>query len=156
MLAREIMTQEVLTIQADAAISEAIQLMLDHRISGLPVVDEQGRLCGVLSESDLILGEGETKAAHKLLNALVKLLTHDEVELRSAHDALAAQLAEAAQGPVSRYMTTSVYSARPDTPIEDVAALVTNHDINRVPIVDEKGCVVGIISRHDLLRGMYA
>lgn len=52
-------------------------------------------------------------------------------------------------------MTAPVYSARPDTPIEDVAALVTAHDINRVPIVDENGRVVGIISRHDLLRGMY-
>lgn len=155
MLAHEIMTEEVITIPADAAVSEAIRAMLDHRISGLPVVDEQGRLCGVLSESDLILGEGETKAAHKLINTLVKLLTHDEVELRSAHDALAAQLAEAAQGTVRQRMTAPVYSARPDTPIEDVAALVTAHDINRVPIVDENGRVVGIISRHDLLRGMY-
>lgn len=155
MLAQEIMTKEVITIKKSASIREAIELMLVHGISGLPVVDEQGHLCGVLSESDLIVTEGEVKSLHKLLNVLVKLLTHDEVELRSAHDALSKELAEAAQKTVSEQMTAPAYSARADAPIEKVAALVTAHDINRVPIVDEKGCVVGIISRHDLLRGMY-
>ena len=155
MLAKEIMTAQVITIQEKETIREAIARMLANGISGLPVVDEQGRLKGVLSESDLILGGAEPQVPQKLLNAIVKLLTHEEVELKSAHDTLTAQLAQVSQSPVSEFMTAPAYSVTLETPLEVVAELITTHDINRVPVVDGQNRVVGIISRHDLLRGMY-
>ena len=155
MLAQDIMTQAVITIKETDAIGEAIERMLTHNISGLPVVDDQGRLRGVLSESDLILGEDTPQVPHKLVNALVKLLTHEEVELKTAHDALSAEIAEIAQAEVASCMSAPAYAVTPETPIEAVADLVTTHDINRVPVVDSQNRVVGIISRHDLLRGMY-
>ena len=155
MLAKEIMTSAVITIHENATIREAVERMLSNGISGLPVVDEQGRLVGVLSESDLILHGSEPQVPHKLLNAIVKLLTHEEVELKSAHDALAVELAQVSQSTAGEFMTAPAYSVTPETPIETVAELITTHDINRVPVIDNQTRVIGIISRHDLLRGMY-
>ena len=54
-----------------------------------------------------------------------------------------------------RYMTVPVYAITAEAPLEEAAALITAHDINRVPVVDEKEQVVGIVSRHDLLKGLY-
>ena len=155
MLAKEIMTEEVVVVSEKATIREAVEGMLSHGISGVPVVDEKGRLSGVLSESDLILGDKTTQVPHRLLDAFVRLLMGEADVRASAAGDLAARLAEIGPAPVEEYMTWPVYSATPDMSVEEVAALVTEHDINRIPVVDEKGCVVGIISRHDLLRGMY-
>ena len=72
-----------------------------------------------------------------------------------AHQRLAARMAQIGQAQVAEYMTAPVYAIMADAPMEEAAALITTHDINRVPVVDEREQVVGIISRHDLLKGMY-
>ena len=155
MLAKEIMTSEVIVVEETAAISEAVELMLSHNISGIPVVDEQGRLSGMLSESDLILGEGTPQVPHKLLDAIVRLLMGDADARSSEAGDLAARMAQIGQAQVSEYMTVPVYAITAEAPLEEAAELITAHDINRVPVVDEREQVVGIISRHDLLKGLY-
>ena len=155
MLAKEIMTKDVIVVEEDSPISKAVELMLAHGISGVPVVDSRGRLSGMLSESDLILGEGTPQVPHKLLDAIVRLLMGESDARASAADDLAARMAQIGQAQVAEYMTAPVYAIMADAPMEEAAALITTHDINRVPVVDEREQVVGIISRHDLLKGMY-
>lgn len=155
MLAKEIMTSEVIVVKETATIGEAVELMLSHNISGIPVVDSKGRLSGMLSESDLILGEGTPQVPHKLLDAIVRLLMGEADARNAATDDLAERMAQIGQAKVSEYMTVPVYAITAEAPLEEAAALITAHDINRVPVVDEKEQVVGIVSRHDLLKGLY-
>lgn len=154
MLAKDIMTQNVITITAKEPISKAVELMLQYDISGLPVVDGENCLCGVLSESDLILGGIEPQVPHRLLDALVKRLAHT-TDMDADYEALNEEIEEAARSTVSEYMTTTVRSVTVQSSIQAVAALINTFDINRVPVVDEQNHLVGIISRRDLLREMY-
>lgn len=155
MLAKEIMTGEVIVVKEKAMVSEAVELMLKKGISGVPVVDDKGRLSGMLSESDLILSDSTPQVPHKLLDAIVRLLMGEEDARASAAGDLASRMAEIGQAQVAEYMTAPVYSIGPEAPMEEAAALITEHDINRVPVVDEHEQVIGIISRHDLLKGLY-
>lgn len=134
MLAKDLMTSKVVTVGTGNSIWHAAQIMLDHDVSGLPVVDDSGRLAGMLTQGDLLhrieLGtEGADVAPEQRLGAYVK-----------AHS-----------WNVGDVMTATVVSAGEETPIHAVATLMDRHRIRRLPVVRE-GKLVGIISRKDLLR----
>jgi CBS domain-containing protein len=109
--AGEIMTREVLTIRSTATVKELAQRLNYHRISGMPVVDEQGIVLGVVSEADLISKRGAT---------------------------------------VADIMTTPVLSVAEDTPALEVAALLTEERIKRVPVLRD-GKLVGLIGRSNVV-----
>ena len=134
MLAKDLMTSKVVTVGPGNSIWHAAQKMLDHDVSGLPVVDDSGRLAGMLTQGDLLhrieLGtETAPVAPEQRLGAYVK-----------AHS-----------WNVGDVMTAMVISAEEETPIDAVATLMDRHRIRRMPVIRE-GKLVGIISRKDLLR----
>ena len=134
MRAKDLMTSKVVTVSTGNSIWHAAQIMLDHDVSGLPVVDDSGRLAGMFTQGDLLhrieLGtEGTGVAPEQRLGAYVK-----------AHS-----------WNVGDVMTATVISAGEETPIHAVATLMDRHRIRRMPVVRE-GRLVGIISRKDLLR----
>ena len=134
MLAKDLMTSKVVTVGTGNSIWHAAQKMLDHDVSGLPVVDDSGRLAGMLTQGDLLhrieLGtETAAVAPEERLGAYVK-----------AHS-----------WNVGDVMTATVISAGEETPIHAVATLMDRHRIRRMPVVRD-GKLVGIISRKDLLR----
>jgi CBS domain-containing protein len=134
MLAKDLMTSKVVTVGLGNSIWHAAQKMLDHDVSGLPVVDDSGRLAGMLTQGDLLhrieLGtETAPVAPEQRLGAYVK-----------AHS-----------WNVGDVMTAMVISAEEETPIHAVATLMDRHRIRRMPVIRE-GKLVGIISRKDLLR----
>lgn len=134
MLAKDLMTSKVVTVGPGNSIWHAAQKMLDHDVSGLPVVDDSGRLAGMLTQGDLLhrieLGtETASAAPEQRLGAYVK-----------AHS-----------WNVGDVMTATVISAEEETPIHAVATLMDRHRIRRMPVVCD-GKLVGIISRKDLLR----
>jgi len=145
MNASDVMTRNVLSVRPEATIAEAIRLMLDNRISGLPVLDETGRLVGILTEGDL-LRRGETGTERHRPRWL---------EILMGPGRLAEEYVRTHGRRIAEVMTRDPVGVSPDTPLEEIVALMERHRIKRVPVLD--GDVpVGILSRADLLRGALA
>lgn len=141
MLARDIMTKEVKTIHSTNSIRTAIELMLNHGVSGLPVVDEAEAVIGMITEGDL-LRRLELGAAAK--------------SDRPSGDTARADLDAYIKGNswrVGDLMSTEITTVTGDTSVGSVARLLFQHRIKRVPVL-EQGRLIGLISRVDLLRAM--
>ena len=141
MEARQVMTSPILTISPGASLRQAIEMMLERRVSGLPVVNEIGQLVGMISEGDLLHRSelGTEKHRSKWLDFLVG-------PGRSASDYV-----QSHSRRVADVMTTDVVTVRETTPLEDVVRLMEKRRIKRVPVVRDGG-ISGIITRSDLLR----
>jgi CBS domain-containing protein len=140
MQAADVMTFGAATIRADAPVEEAARLMLQHRISGLPVVDDNGDLVGMVTEGDLLRREASRQRRRWL-----------ELVLGSVKPADGPRLARHAT--VSEVMTRPVVTVREDTPVHEVADILQRDRIKRVPVVRDAK-MTGIVSRADLLRGL--
>jgi CBS domain-containing protein len=143
MKAADVMTFGAASARPDAPIEEAARLMLEHRISGLPVIDDRGRLVGVVTEGDLLRPQaGVTGPDRPRWLELVfgRAATDDGPRL--------ARLAT-----VADVMTRTVVTVGEDTPVQEVADILQEHAIKRVPVVKD-GKVTGVVSRADLLRGL--
>jgi CBS domain-containing protein len=143
MKAADIMTTKVVTVAADATAQEAAAQMLRHRVSALPVVDQSGKLIGIVSEGDLMRrGELGTERERSWW-----------LELLTSNRTLATDYAKAHGRKVSEVMSRKLIVAKPDTPISDIALLLEQHAIKRVPIVDN-GKLVGIVARANLVQAL--
>ena len=137
----EIMTTRVVAVRMDASVQDAARLMMEHGISGLPVVDDCGRVVGIVSEGDLILRQKPRDKA-----PWWRLFFEDAEEL-------ARQYQKTAGTSVGEIMTRPVISVDSEASIERVAAILDDNHIRRVPVVDE-GDLVGIVSRGDLIKAL--
>ena len=143
MNAREIMSRRVITVTPETTIEEAIRLMLDHRISGLPVVEADGALAGIVTEGDL-LRRFET-GTDKRHSGWVSLLL--------GPGRLAAEYTRSHAHKVGEVMTTEVASVSTETPLAEVVELMEDRHIKRVPVTDG-GKLVGIVSRANLVAAL--
>jgi len=143
MNASDVMTRTILSVRPDAVIAEAIRLMLDNRISGLPVIDEGGQLVGILTEGDL-LRRGETATERHRPRWL---------EILMGPGRLAEEYVRTHGRRIAEVMTRNPVSVTPDTPLKEIVELMERHRIKRVPVLDGDA-PVGILSRADLLRGL--
>lgn len=145
MQARDVMTTAVVTAGPDMPVRELAQLLLERRISAVPVVDAGGRLLGIVSEGDLIHQLGsERQGPRSWLRDLV------------ASGNLRAQDYLRGHGRVARdVMTADVVAVREDTPVAEIVDLLERRRIKRVPVLRD-GRLVGIVSRADLLRALLA
>jgi len=145
MLARELMTSPVLTLPQDATLAQAARLLVERRISGLPIVDERGELVGILTSTDF--SPREVDVPHTDVRApqiFRRWMGPGGVE-EAYRQAETIRLRDV--------MNAQPIVAHEDDPIEKLARLMMDHDINHVPIVRGK-TVVGIVTRHDFLRLM--
>jgi CBS domain-containing protein len=143
MMAEDVMTRDVISIDPDATVLQAARLMLQHRISGLPVIDKSGKLVGVLSEGDF-LRRRETHTERRRSRWLEFLMGPGRI---------AAEYTHSHGSKVSEAMTAQVQAVSEVTPIEDIVELMERHRIKRVPVLcgDE---VVGIVTRSNLMHAM--
>ena len=139
----EFMTRDVIAVAPETTIHRAAELLADHGISGLPVVDEQGAVVGILSEGDLIVRQRPRPRP-----SFWRLFFQDG-------ERLAREYQKAAGTTVAEVMTTTLIVIRPDAPIEAAAALLDGHKIRRLPVMEE-GRLVGIVSRGDLVKTLAA
>ena len=141
MQASDVMTIGAATTRPDAPIEEAARLMLLHRISGLPVIDDAGKLVGMVTEGDL-LGGRENNARGERPRGLEVVFACKEADGPPRLPPLAR---------VADVMTRAPITVSEDTPVHEIVAALQRHGIKRVPVVRE-GRIVGIVSRADLLR----
>jgi CBS domain-containing protein len=145
MEARELMMQPVATVRPSATLAEVIRVMLDRRIGCVPVVDERGKLCGIVTESNFA-----DKVRCVLVSTAVVPHLFDAAMPRGA----AARVREAARTTlVKEVMTAPVVTVEEGTHAEAVACLLDRHGFDHVVVVRD-GTPVGIVSRHDFLRLM--
>jgi CBS domain-containing protein len=139
----EIMTRAVITVTPATSIAEAARLMLQHRISGLPVIDPKGEVVGIVTEGDL-LRRAETGAAPRHPRWL---------EFLMGPGRLADEYTRAHARRVGEVMTRDIVSVPSDTEIADLVQLMNKRRIKRVPVIDN-GELVGIVSRANLVRAL--
>ena len=143
MRAQDVMTTAVVTAHPDTPVRELAKLMVDHRVSGLPIADEAGRLVGIVTDGDLYrraeLGTERRGSSWWDIFGLDSTPADDYVE---------------AHGRVARdVMTKQVVAVAPGTTLRQIAGLFETRRIRRVPVV-AKGAVVGIVSRANLVQAL--
>ena len=130
------MTKKVVTVTPQTSFKEAVQLLRSERVSGLPVIDDAGKLVGIITEGDL-LNKAEKREP-------------DVYVLESKKHRL--DRSRAAALDVASAMTREVTSVRPAFPVARAAREMHSRGFKRLPVVDEEGNLVGIVSRGDLLK----
>src|SRR5438067_13823882 len=140
MRAHQIMTPQVITVGAETTVIEAIKLMLRHHISGLPVVDDTGRLIGIVSEGDFIR-RAEIGTQHKRGRWLSFL---------AGPDCIAADFAREHGRKVGDIMTPNPKTVSEGTPLDEVVQIMQTRSIKRVPVM-RGDRLVGILTRTDFL-----
>jgi CBS domain-containing protein len=137
------MVSPVITVKSSSLVPDAAKLLLENRISALPVVDDKGNLIGIVSEGDLM--HRHEAGTERRRSWWLRTLTSD--------DQLAVEYAHVHARKVADVMTKKVITASPDTPLHEIAGLLEKHSIKRVPIVDN-GKLVGIVSRANLIQAV--
>jgi acetoin utilization protein AcuB len=130
MFVRERMSSPAVTVTPDTSVQDALNLMHEHQFRRLPVVDEKGRLVGIVSERDLLYASPPPATWLSDLD-----LNHLIAELK-----------------LNKVMTREVITATPDTFVEDAARLMVENKIGGLPVVDENSLVVGVVTETDIFR----
>ncbi|EJZ19048.1 hypothetical protein RCCGEPOP_22317 [Rhizobium sp. Pop5] len=133
------MTTKVVSISPAVSVRHAVAIMLQNHVSGLPVVDDQERVCGLVTEGDLLLRR-EVRLAPRSARA-PELISEIDLERYICSNGWC----------VADVMSRDVIVARPDSEVSDIAESLQVHRIKRLPIVEEER-LVGIVSRRDILR----
>ena len=135
---RDVMTAEVVVVRRDASYKEMAALLRQYRVSAFPVIDENRRVIGVVSEADLLAKEalaGEHAGIPAALTGILHHKDHQKAEGLTASD----------------LMTHPAVTVRPEDSVEHAARLMYTLQVKRLPVVDAGGYLVGIVSRADLL-----
>lgn len=143
MQAADVMTRDVVTVAPDASVGTVAELLVEHRISAVPVIDAEGRVLGVVSEGDLMrrLEDDADRRGSWWLR------------LFGSNSANAADFVKAHGRRAQHVMTQDVVTVTEETPVAEVARLLETRRIKRVPVVRD-GRLVGIVSRANLLHGL--
>lgn len=144
---RAVMTTDVVWFKDTDTVQTAYQEMVDHDIDGAPVLNENGHVVGMLSTGDLLVQET------KLHYPTVVSLFGAYLELPSQHRHFEEDLRKAVGATVGDVMSTDVHTVGPDDNLERAATLMHEHDVSRLPVIED-GRMVGVVSRGDILRAV--
>lgn len=137
---RDVMTKDVISVKKDTDIHEAARIISDNKISGLPVVDEDNRVIGIVSEADILHMAGIEKE-HTFRDILKHLLGEPFPKHRRGEKA----------GDI---MTSPAITTTAETDIRKVAGILDEKRIKRLPVVDDNNKLIGVISRGDIVRAI--
>jgi CBS domain-containing protein len=143
MQAKDTMSRDVVTVTPNDTILHAIRLMLQRKVSGLPVVDASGNLVGIVTEGDF-LRRTETATVRRRPRW---------VEFLMGPGPLAAEYTRASGRFVAEVMTPDVVVATAEMELQEVVDLMERHHVKRLPVVSDKR-LVGIVTRQDMLRAL--
>jgi CBS domain-containing protein len=133
----DVMNTDVVTVGPGAPLRDVARLLVERRISGVPVLDDDGTVLGVVSEADILVKERGRDGGASLFERVFELDTQSEkFGARDAADA----------------MTTPAVTIRPTRSVSEAASLMLERSVNRLPVVDTHGKLLGIVTRADLVR----
>ncbi len=138
MKVRDLMTTEPVTTTPDAPLKEAARMMVEHGVSGLPVLDESGGLVGMVTEGDFLRQEANRDQPYRL--SLLEALFGDGTGAPPAVET------------VGEVMSEPVITIGADATISEAARVMAHRRVKRLPVVDEAGALIGIISRADVVN----
>lgn len=138
---RDLMTTEVTTVRPTTSLKDVARLLVERRISGVPVVDEGGRIIGVVSEGDLVVKEQGPSGVER--RPLARIFG-DSPETR-------AELAKVLARTAGDAMTAPPITIDADALVPEAAATMTRQHVNRLPVL-ENGALVGVLTRADIVR----
>jgi CBS domain-containing protein len=143
-LVRDIMTTPVITVHPEMGLKELVALFRDKRLGGVPVVNDEDELVGIVTEGDLMALDADVALPHyfEILDSIIYLGSRKKFE---------EQLRKASAATVGDLMTPAPFTVKPDDLARSAATLMSRHGFDRVP-VEEDGKVVGIVSRHDIMK----
>jgi len=152
--AEEMMVKNVMTFRSSDKLSKVSKSFAEHRISGAPVVDDEGKVIGIISEHDIIkLGEKYpgvwTPLEHHLPLAIS--LSIKDYELEKVVKALK----EVSDREVGEVMSKKVLTASPKMGLGEIARMMEKHKINRIPVVDKEGRLLGLVARADVVKAFW-
>ncbi|HSB30536.1 MAG TPA: CBS domain-containing protein [Candidatus Sulfobium mesophilum] len=136
----EVMTADAVAVNEDADIAEAIKLLSDKGVSGLPVTDNENHVVGVITEADILSVMGMNKG-HTFKDIIVRLLGEPAPGNKSGNT-------------VRQVMSSPAITTTPDRRILEVASILEERRIKRLPVVEAAGKLIGIISRADIVRAV--
>jgi CBS domain-containing membrane protein len=139
---RDVMTKNVISIRADADFNEVTNLLSEHRISGLPVVDEDERVIGVITEADVLSMAGMRKG-HAFKDIVRHLLGEPLSRPRESRR-------------LRDVMSSPAITTGPASDIREAAMTLDEKRIKRLPVVDEQGRLLGVIARADIVKAIGA
>lgn len=143
MKASDVMHGNVITIMGGASLEEAARVMVHHRVSGLPVVNDQGRVIGMITEGDLMRRTETSTAPHAGWLAAFLSPGHVAQDYVRSHGR-----------KVDELIRGDVIAVTPDASLAEVVATMESRRVRRVPVIDGDGRLVGIIARTDLVSAL--
>ena len=135
---KDLMSTQIVAVRRDATFKEMAATLRQYRISGFPVIDDEGKVIGVVSEADLLAKEALADGEPGAPSRIASMMHHKEVKKAGAVTA-------------GDLMTHPAVTVRPDDSAEHAARLMYSLQVKRLPVVDAGGCLVGIVSRADVL-----
>jgi CBS domain-containing protein len=151
---KDAMEKNVIKFKTEDKIVDVAQTLREKKISGAPVVDEDNKVIGIVSEGDIMrLLEVHSPEINLILPSPLDWI---ELPLRMKHeyDEIAAGLKKAASVMIGEIMTKKVVTITMGASISDAAEIMDSHDINRLPVVDDEGKLMGILTRGDIIGAM--
>jgi len=144
--AKDIMTRDVITVKPSTTIEELARILMEHRISGVPVVDDNGNLAGVVTENDLI---SQNKRLH--IPTVVRLF--DAFIMLESPASMEKELKKMTANTVADICTKDIITVGEEAELEEVATIMYEKKVHLVPVVEGKR-IKGIIGKMDIIKGM--
>lgn len=144
----DIMTKEVVTVKENDTVEVAAKILIDKNLSGLPVVDENNRIKGIITEGDLIrrIAKISGPSSIEILGGVLPLESKKKfIDRVNTHMGYL----------VKDMMTKDVITTTEDVNIEEIATLMVKEKIKRIPVVDDEKNMIGIISRRDIMKYLF-
>ncbi len=140
-----LMSAPVQVVRAHARLTDAADLLIRHRVSGLPVVDDGDKLVGIITEADFlrVLGVPSAHPSHSLWQTLASWIDHLD------------PVPHPCSAPVSQYMTAGPVTVSPGDAVQDVLRLMQRHHVKRVVVADDQRNIHGMVTRSDIVRAFF-
>jgi CBS-domain-containing membrane protein len=142
---KDIMSDKVITVSPSMGIIDAAKILMENHINGAPVVNAEGRLVGILCRDDLISQQKKLPipSFFTVLDGIIPLTSPRHIQK---------EMEKITAITVDHAMTPKPITVKPETDIEVVAELMVDKKIHTIPVVDNDGCLVGVVGKEDLLR----